>query len=124
MVEKFIRYDQSYIGEFAMRRLLLSMLILCGLHPTAFADQLTAPSFWKNNLGSELRITGVGVNGTLRGTFTNYAKDYSCKGIPYPISGRTSAVITTFKVNFVKCRTVTTWQGTVQGLAFPAPWSL
>jgi hypothetical protein len=107
-----------------MRKLLLSIVVLCGLHATAVADQLTAPSFWKNQRGSELRITALGANGAVRGTFTNYAPNYQCKGIPYAVSGRTTAVLTTLRVNFVRCKTVTTWQGAVQGLAFPTTWTL
>jgi len=108
-----------------MRRLLFSIVILlCGFQAAALADPLTAPSFWKNQRGSELMITAVSSSGAIRGTFTNRAAGFGCQGIPYPVTGRTTAQQTTFKVNFVRCRTVTTWTGVVNGLTMPTTWIL
>src|ERR1044071_9590068 len=76
----------------AMRRLLFSIVILlCGFQAAALADPLTAPSFWKNQRGSELMITAVSSSGAIRGTFTNHAAGLGCQGIPYPVTGRTTA---------------------------------
>ena len=107
-----------------MRRLPLSLIVLVGLHATALADPLPAPSFWQNNRGSQLQIVSVNANGVVRGFFTNYAEGYHCKGIRYPAIGRTSPAVTIFTVNFVKCRSVTTWTGTVQGGFMPSAWVL
>jgi hypothetical protein len=111
-------------GNRVMKKLLLVFGFLVGFSGAGFADQLTAPSLWKNQRGSELRITAVGKNGSLRGTFTNYAPNYQCQGIPYPITGITTAGPTTFRVNFVQCRTVTTWTGTAFGFGMPTEWVL
>jgi len=60
--------------------------LLIGFSGIAKADQLTAPSLWKNQRGSELRITSV--NGTsFRGTFTSFDPSFQCQGIPYPVTG-------------------------------------
>ena|ERR1043166_4895115 len=108
-----------------MHRLLMSVVVLCGLCATAFADKLPAGSLWTNGFGSQLLITSVDVNGMLQGTFRNYAEGFGCVGIKYPISGRTTAAITTFKVNFLECKKIITWRGTVHhGSIFPAPFSL
>jgi hypothetical protein len=111
-------------GNRVMKKLLLVFGFLVGFSGAGIADQLTAPSLWKNQRGSELRITAVGNNGSLRGTFTNYAPNYQCQGIPYPITGITTAGPTTFRVNFVQCRTVTTWTGTAFGFGMPTEWVL
>jgi avidin family protein len=107
-----------------MRRLLVSLAVLCGLSSTACADPLSAPSFWKNQRGSELRIVSVNAKGEVKGFFTNYAEGYKCKGIKYPAKGRTTPFVTEFTVNFVKCRTTTIWRGTVQGQNMPTAWTL
>ncbi|HLI99461.1 MAG TPA: avidin/streptavidin family protein [Bradyrhizobium sp.] len=107
-----------------MKKLLLAFCVLIGFSGAGFADPLTAPSLWRNQRGSELRITAVGNNGSLRGTFTNYAPGYQCQGIPYPIVGTTSPGPTTFTVNFVQCRTVTKWNGTASGFGMPTEWVL
>ena|ERR1700730_2614322 len=73
-----------------MKKLLLVFGFLVGFSGAGIADQLTAPSLWKNQRGSELRLTAVGTNGSLRGTFTNYASGFQCQGIPYPIAGITT----------------------------------
>jgi hypothetical protein len=97
--------------------------LLFGFSGFAMADGLTAPSLWKNQRGSELRITSV--TGTrLHGTFTNYDPNYQCQGIPYPITGFTTSGPTQFTVNFAKCSTVTTWNGNAQGFGFSAGWVL
>jgi hypothetical protein len=107
-----------------MKKLLLVFGFLVGFSGAGIADQLTAPSLWKNQRGSELRITAVGTNGSLRGTFTNYASGFQCQGIPYPIAGITTPGPTTFTVNFVKCRTVTTWKGSASVFGMPTEWVL
>jgi hypothetical protein len=107
-----------------MKKLLLVFGLLVGFSGAGIADQLTAPSLWKNQRGSELRITSVGNNGSLRGTFTNFDPNYQCQGIPYPITGITTPGPTTFTVNFLKCRTVTKWSGTAFGLSMPTQWVL
>jgi hypothetical protein len=106
-----------------MKKFLLVMGFLLGFSQTGIADVLTAPSLWKNQRGSELKITAVR-NGSISGTFTNLDPTYQCQGIPYPVTGITSGGLTTFTVNFVKCRTVTKWNGHAQGLGMSAPWLL
>jgi hypothetical protein len=106
-----------------MKKLLLIIGLLIGFSGVAKADQLTAPSLWKNQRGSELRITSV--NGTsFRGTFTNFDPDFQCQGIPYPVTGISAGPQTSFTVNFVKCRTVTKWNGNAMGLGMSVQWVL
>jgi Avidin family len=106
-----------------MKKLLLVICLLFGFSEAAMADQLQAPSLWKNQRGSELKITAV-KNGRISGTFTNRDPNYQCVGISYPVTGVTSSGPTTFTVNFVKCRTVTKWNGNVLGLAMSSQWVL
>jgi hypothetical protein len=106
-----------------MKRFWLVIGFLLGFCEAGIADGLTARSLWKNQRGSELRITAV--TGTrLHGTFTNYDPNYQCQGIAYPITGFTTGGPTQFTVNFVKCSTVTTWNGSVQGFGYSAGWVL
>lgn len=106
-----------------MKKFLLIIGLLIGFSGVANADRLIAPSLWKNQRGSELRITSV--NGTsFRGTFTNFDPNFQCVGIPYPVTGVAGGGPTTFTVNFVKCATVTKWNGDVQGLGLSAQWLL
>jgi hypothetical protein len=122
VIEEIIQHYQS--GILVMKKLLLVFGFLIVFSGAGIADQLTAPSLWKNQRGSELRITAVGTNGSLRGTFTNYASGFQCQGIPYPIAGITTPGPTTFTVNFVKCRTVTTWKGSASVFGMPTEWVL
>jgi avidin family protein len=107
-----------------MKAHLLVISLLLGSSGIAVADPMPAPSFWKNQRGSELRIVSVSKNGRISGTFTNYATNYQCQGIPYAAVGVTSPATTTFAVNFVKCRTVTRWTGTILGLVMSTQWVL
>jgi len=106
-----------------MKRFLLAIGLLSGFSATGMADGLTAPSLWKNQRGSELRITSV-TGSQLHGTFTNFDPNFQCRGIPYPISGYTTGGPTQFTVNFVKCGTVTTWSGSAQPFGYSAGWVL
>jgi len=106
-----------------MKKFLLILGLLIGLSGIAKADQLEAPSLWKNQRGSELRITSV--NGTsFRGTFTNFDPSFQCVGIPYPVSGISAGPQASFTVNFVKCRTVTKWRGDARGFGMSVQWVL
>jgi Avidin family len=112
--QRGIRREKTTAGVWLFARLLRSWN--CGPvdRSIALADQR----------GSELRITSVGKNGSLHGTFTNYASGFQCQGIPYPITGMTSPGPTTFTVNFVQCRTVTRWDGTASVFGMPTQWVL
>lgn len=108
-----------------MKRLLLSIVVLCGLQVSAVADPVRAPSFWKNQRGSELRITAVRPDGTIAGTYINRAEGTHCKGTSYPVTGRTTIPRTVFRVNFTHCKSVATWTGTVEHWGwFPTEWKL
>ena len=102
---------------------MLAVAILLGLQTLALADPLTAGSLWTNQRGSQLKITSVSGR-SFRGTFTNNAAGFQCLGIPYPVTGTTFGVQITFTVNFVKCRTVTKWQGDFQGFGMSVQWVL
>ncbi len=106
-----------------MKRFLLIVGFLLGFSGIGMASTLEAPSLWKNQRGSELQVTAVR-NGGFSGTFTNADPTYKCFGIPYPVTGITSGGLTTFTVNFAKCRTVTKWNGHAQGLGMSSQWVL
>jgi|ERR1051325_623423 hypothetical protein len=106
-----------------MKRLLVAIALILAFQGNVLAD-LLRPGLWKNDKGSTLQITSVSPNGTVRGVFTNHAQGFGCQGIPYPANGKTSMVLTTFRVNFTACQTVTTWQGTVAWYGFPTTWLL
>jgi len=105
-----------------MRKLLLALTLLLGCQTAAMA-QLEGPSLWKNQNGSELRITSAS-RGTIRGTFTNRAAGFGCQGTPYPVTGTTGGTQIIFTVSFAKCRSTATWRGSVQGLGMTTPWVL
>jgi hypothetical protein len=109
-----------------MKKLLLVLGflgLLFGFSGFAKADQLPAPSLWKNQHGSVLRVTSV--NGTsFRGTFTSFDPSFQCRGIPYPVTGYTLGPQTSFTVNFVKCQTVTKWAGNTLGFGMSVQWVL
>ena len=90
---------------------------------SASADSLPAPSFWKNQRGSELQIWTV-TNGVIQGMFTNNAQGFECQGIPYPVTGRQSANGFFFVVTFAKCNSLARWRGTVRGSQMFTTWDL
>ena len=57
-------------------------------------------------------------------SFTNNADGFACKGTPYPVSGTNQSIQITFTVNFLKCRSVATWQGDAAGFGMSVPWVL
>jgi hypothetical protein len=107
-----------------MKRLLIAALFVVGLFDAAMADGIRAGSVWTNQRGSVMKVASVDSRGRFRGTFTNNADGFSCKGIPYPVSGTNASLQVNFTVNFTKCRSVATWQGNVLGFGMTAPWTL
>ncbi|WP_246649537.1 avidin/streptavidin family protein [Bradyrhizobium canariense] len=71
-----------------MKKLLVFLLIaqFLFLSGEVLAQGLPAPSYWKNERGSELFIWSAS-SGAIQGTFTNHAQGFACQGIPYPASG-------------------------------------
>jgi len=107
-----------------MNRLLLAACLVVGLLDTAMAGAVTPGSVWTNQRGSVMRITSVDRFGRFRGTFTNNADGFACKGTPYPVNGTNQSIQITFTVNFLKCKSVATWQGDAQGFGMSVPWVL
>jgi Avidin family. len=98
-------------------KLLMSALVL-GLLAAASGAQaqgLAEQSLWKNTKGSLLLITKVDEAGkSFRGTFVNYAKGYSCEGVPIAVSGSLDGDRVSMVGSFAPCaQTMTIWQGTV-----------
>src|SRR3954464_11135072 len=120
VVETIEQYQRDFQ---AMKKLLLIIGLLIGFSGIAKADQPTAPSLWKNQHGSELRITSVKGIG-FRGTFTSFDPGFQCRGIPYPVTGTSAGPQTSFTVSFVKCRTVTKWAGNTMGFGMSVQWVL
>ena len=107
-----------------MKYLIVAALLVVGLSDAALAGDITRGSVWTNQRGSVMKITFVSQLSNFRGTFTNNAADFACKGIPYPVSGTNASIQVTFTVNFAKCRSAATWRGNVQGLGMTVPWIL
>jgi Avidin family len=87
------------------------------------AQGLQAPSYWKNEKGSELFIWSSDGR-AFRGIFTNHAQGFECQDIPYPASGAVGPKGLYFVVTFAKCNTVTRWIGKTNGSQMPTRWKL
>lgn len=83
----------------------------------ANAQGMPEQSLWKNTKGSLLLITKVdAASKSFRGTFVNYAKGYSCEGIPVNVTGSFDGDSVSMVGSFAPCaQTMTIWQGTVSG---------
>ena len=95
-----------------------SILILTGTMTAAFGQTPLAPpapSIWKNQSNSILKIKSVDSNGVIKGRFTNHKDGTFCKRVAYPVEGKVLANGLYFAVTFPPCFTVTTWQGAVSG---------
>src|SRR3954463_7286560 len=87
VVETIEQYQRDFQ---AMKKLLLIIGLLIGFSGIAKADQLTAPSLWKNQHGSELRITSV--KGTsFRAPSPVSIPVFSAGGFPIPSPERARA---------------------------------
>jgi len=108
-----------------MKRLLgLLLLAQCFMVSSeATAQGLPAPSFWKNERGSELFVLSAN-SGAIQGTFTNHALGFACQGIPYPASGAVSPRGLYFVVTFAQCNSFTRWVGKINGSRMPTSWTL
>ncbi len=104
-----------------MRKLLLAFIVLLASQTLANADPLPAPSFWQNQRTSTLQIFTAG---NISGVFINQAQGFQCQGIPYPVTGTSTASGVVFTVNFVQCNSQTTWRGTVRGNQMSTTWLL
>jgi hypothetical protein len=105
-----------------MKKLLLALAVLLSSQTLALA-QMSGPATWTNQRGSVLKVTSLG-RGTFRGIFTNQNPDFGCQGIPYPVTGTSFGVQTTFTVNFVKCKAAVKWQGNASGFGMSTQWVL
>lgn len=108
-----------------MKRLLGLFLIaqLLLLSGEASAQGLSAPSYWRNERGSELFVWTVD-NGAIQGTFINQAQGFACQGIPYPASGALKPTGLYFVVTFAQCNSFTRWAGRTNGSKMPTSWTL
>lgn len=101
--------------------LLLAQFFL--LSAEAVAQELPAPSYWKNARGSELFILSAD-KGAIQGIFTNHAQGFACQGIPYPASGSVNPSGLHFVVTFAQCNSFTRWVGKLKGSQMPTAWTL
>jgi hypothetical protein len=109
---------------FGARSFLAAVAAILVFATTALADTLPAPSSWKNQRGSVLNITSVDASGSIQGDFTNNADGFDCKGISYPVSGKTGSRGLWFVVTFAKCDSFTIWRGHVKGSQMSTKWTL
>lgn len=108
-----------------MKKLLALLLLVQSVlfSAGAIAQELPAPSYWKNERGSELFVWSVN-GGALQGAFTNHAPGFACQGIPYPVSGSVNSTGLYFVVTFARCNSFTRWVGTITGSQMPTSWTL
>jgi hypothetical protein len=60
----------------------------------------------------------------MQGTFINRAAGFQCRNTSYPATGQVSFSNIVFTVTFPPCRTVTVWNGQVNGAVMPTTWVL
>lgn len=108
-----------------MKRLLGLLLFaqFLFLSAEAMAHGLAAPSYWKNERGSELFVWSAN-SGAIQGTFTNHAHGFACQGIPYPASGAVGPTGLYFVVTFARCNSFARWVGKTNGSQMPTSWTL
>ncbi|WP_240543286.1 avidin/streptavidin family protein [Bradyrhizobium canariense] len=113
------------LWECNMKRFLGFLLIaqFFFLSGEVLAQGLPAPSYWKNERGSELFIWSAS-SGTIQGTFTNHAQGFACQGIPYPASGAVGPTGLYFVVTFAQCNSFTRWVAKPNGSQMAASWTL
>jgi hypothetical protein len=86
----------------------------------AVADELI-PSTWKNTRGSVMSVVLPNPGGGFLGSYVNNAPDYpQCRGVPYPLWGKSDGKKLTFTVLWSAplqedCESTTTWTGTMSG---------
>lgn len=81
-----------------------------------------APSLWRNQVQSTLRIRSIAADGSFKGTYINREKTTSCKYTSYPAAGKISGNSIFFGVDFAACDTIASWHGTVQGTTITTSW--
>lgn len=104
----------------------LSLLLLAQslfLSGKGMAQGLPAPSYWRNERGSELFVWSTN-GGAIQATFTNHAQGFACQGTPYPASGAISSTGLYFVVTFAQCNSFTRWVGKINGSQMPTSWTL
>lgn len=106
-----------------MKRLLLTTLFVVALFDVAMAGDIARGQTWTSGRGLVMKITSVDQFGGFRGTMTNNADGFACKGT-YPVSGTNPGVQILFTVNFTKCRSVAKWRGNAIGFGMSVPWVL
>jgi hypothetical protein len=110
-----------------MLRFVGILIALCTLATTAFAQGL-APSVWKNQRGSVMKILALDPSGAFKGVYINYAAGFQCQGTPYDVNGRVHGTRIAFKVIwkniFADCHSTTVWRGRVGGQTMPTRWVL
>lgn len=87
------------------------------------AQTITAPSVWKNESGSILKLDNIDGN-QLEGEFTNKASGTFCKDTPYPMSGLIDNNKLTFTVIFQECSTITVWNANLENGIIKSIWTL
>jgi Avidin family len=110
-----------------MRIALAAFALLIEVAPT-FAQTLQAPSEWKNQRGSELRIESVDGSGAFKGHYVNNAAGFGCQGVPYDVTGKVDGQSIQFVVLWVnateRCNSLTSWRGIVSGRTISTNWQL
>ena len=114
--------------------LALALVFLIAGAATAFAQNLTAPSTWKNQRGSIMTISSIAGDGTFKGSYENKAAGYPCQST-YDMNGTVKRHKVSFVVvwknkqdsdttNQLDCRSLTVWTGHLSGNQISTHWSL
>lgn len=92
------------------------------------ATALTAPSHWRNDRGSELKILSLDAQGRFKGEYLNKAPGFGCRDTPFDVTGG----ITGDEVRFLvlwknateSCNSMTVWRGRLSGDTLATEWEL
>ena len=94
----------------------------------ASAQSLQPNTVWRNERGSELRISSIDPDGPLRGSYINRATGYRCQNTPYPVVGWVSGDKIAFAVRWTSpeadCGSITSWTGYLSEGRLVTSWDL
>lgn len=109
-------------------RLVAGLFLLVVANVSAFAQGLPAPSYWKNQRGSEMKISAIDVRGNFVGAYINHAAGFQCQNTPYDLRGRAFRGHIVFVVvwtnSVADCKSKTVWRGRVIGPTILTRWVL
>ena len=111
-----------------MRALVISICAFFLYLSQAVGQSLPAPSTWKNQRGSEMKIVSAEAGGKFKGQYVNNAAGFGCQGVPYDLEGQVSGRRISFFVVWANptksCNSLTSWRGTLSADNISTRWEL